>query len=412
MYGYKYLADGYSRVAVRRIRSGQGAGDEAATERVGRSGDAGDDRRLQLGRRRYVAVGDDGRDIDGGDQRGRHHRAGDDRHGATTAAPASSVPATTATAPATTDTTLVVADESTPMSTTELVEALASDVFTGRNEQTDGWFAAQQLLIGQLRQFAEPARAGQPGDDGYLQPIADGDNVVAIIPGTDLAAEWLVIGAHYDHLGVAGCPTADPTDSICNGATDNATGVAVAMAAARAVAEAGPRRSVLIGLWDREEDGLLGSAAYVAEPLVPLEGTVAYLNFDIQGANLLPALANTTVMVGAETGGPALREAAHGPRRLRPSTRSPSACCSVRGAATTPTSSRPASRRCSSPMPTRPATTPPLTTSASSTSPSSISRSPPRRRSPSTSPPPTSRPCSTRRHQPPRTRTRRGCSPW
>jgi Zn-dependent M28 family amino/carboxypeptidase len=66
---------------------------------------------------------------------------------------------------------------------------------------------------------------------------------------------------------------------------------------------------VLVGLWDREEDGLLGSADFLADPAVPLDGIVAYLNFDIQGSNLLPALRETTVMVGAETGGPALVDA-------------------------------------------------------------------------------------------------------
>jgi len=62
-------------------------------------------------------------------------------------------------------------------------------------------------------------------------------------------------------------------------------------------------------LWDAEEDGLLGSAAYVADPVVPLAQTVAYLNFDIQGATLLPSLANVTIAIGAETGGDALTQA-------------------------------------------------------------------------------------------------------
>jgi hypothetical protein len=67
---------------------------------------------------------------------------------------------------------------------------------------------------------------------------------------------------------------------------------------------------VVIALWDAEEDGLLGSAAYVANPLVPLTQTVAYVNFDIQATNISPALRNLTVLVGAETGGPNLVAAA------------------------------------------------------------------------------------------------------
>ena len=57
-------------------------------------------------------------------------------------------------------------------------------------------------------------------------------------------------------------------------------------------------------VWDREEDGLLGSAYYVNHPIVPLAKTVGYVNFDIQGANLLPSLRNVSFAVGAETGGP------------------------------------------------------------------------------------------------------------
>ena len=63
-----------------------------------------------------------------------------------------------------------------------------------------------------------------------------------------------------------------------------------------------PRRSVILAFWDAEEDGLLGSAHYVANPLVPLVSTVTYINYDIQGANLLPSLKNFSFSVGAETG--------------------------------------------------------------------------------------------------------------
>ncbi len=63
-------------------------------------------------------------------------------------------------------------------------------------------------------------------------------------------------------------------------------------------------------LWDGEEDDFDGSRYYVANPVVPLEKTIAYVNFDIQGTNLLPSLKNSTILVGAETGGPNLVDAA------------------------------------------------------------------------------------------------------
>ena len=80
-------------------------------------------------------------------------------------------------------------------------------------------------------------------------------NVIAEIPGTDLKDEVVMVGAHYDswHAGT--------------GATDNAAGSAVAMEAVRIIKASGlkPRRTIRIGLWSGEEQGLLGSKAYVAE---------------------------------------------------------------------------------------------------------------------------------------------------
>lgn len=82
-----------------------------------------------------------------------------------------------------------------------------------------------------------------------------GYNVIAEIPGTDLKDEIVMVGAHYDswHAGT--------------GATDNASGSAVAMEALRIIQASGlkPRRTIRIGLWSGEEQGLLGSRAYVAQ---------------------------------------------------------------------------------------------------------------------------------------------------
>ena len=200
-----------------------------------------------------------------------------------------------------------VEEAAEPRDARGIVERLASDELAGRDNFSDGSIAAQEFLYGQLSEFAEPAFDGE-GIDGYLQEFPDGTNIVAVIPGTDLADEYVVIGAHYDHLG-SDCPTGNPADHICNGATDNASGVAAAIAAARNQTAAGPpRRTVVVALWDSEEDGLLGSQYYATDPVVPMEQTVAYVNFDIQGSDLLPSIANSTIAVGAETGGPTLVE--------------------------------------------------------------------------------------------------------
>jgi hypothetical protein len=100
-----------------------------------------------------------------------------------------------------------------------------------------------------------------------------------------------------------------PEDDICNGATDNAAGTAAVLSIARALdaLPTAPRRSIVIALWDAEEDGLAGSLYYVEHPLVPLAQTVAYVNLDLIGANLLPSVSDFSFAVGAETGGDVLR---------------------------------------------------------------------------------------------------------
>jgi Zn-dependent M28 family amino/carboxypeptidase len=105
--------------------------------------------------------------------------------------------------------------------------------------------------------------------------------VVGIVPGTDpkLKEQAVVYSAHWDHLGIdQNIP--EGRDRIFNGAVDNATGSAALLAmAAEAVRK--PARRTQVFLWPAaEEQGLLGSAAYVANPVVPLARTAADLNLD------------------------------------------------------------------------------------------------------------------------------------
>mgnify|MGYP002397421872 CR=1 FL=1 len=114
-------------------------------------------------------------------------------------------------------------------------------------------------------------------------------NVVGLIEGTDerLREEYVVLSAHYDHVGVgkeAGAPYT-PQDSIFNGARDNGMGTVALMAAAKSLAEAPPRRSVIILACTGEEMGLLGSAWFMEHPVVPLEQMVFNLNNDGAGYN-------------------------------------------------------------------------------------------------------------------------------
>ncbi|HEY3723900.1 MAG TPA: M28 family peptidase [Acidimicrobiia bacterium] len=184
---------------------------------------------------------------------------------------------------------------------------ISSDTFQGRDNATAGSILAQRYLIDRLATMAVGINPSKTGDASFQQPFDGGTNLLAEIPGTDKAGEYVMIGAHYDHLGT-NCRTADPNDHICNGATDNGAGVGAVLQIAKMIKDHGaPRRTVVLALWDREEDGLLGSKYYTEHPIVPLAQTVAYINFDIQGANLLPSLQNASFAVGAETGGPQLQ---------------------------------------------------------------------------------------------------------
>jgi hypothetical protein len=144
----------------------------------------------------------------------------------------------------------------------------------------------------EARAAAEVRRAALDGETATLSaPVvartATARNVVALLPGTDeeRAGEVVVVGAHYDHLGRGGAGSLAPDSrEIHNGADDNASGTAALIEVARRLAGAPrPQRPVLFVAFSGEERGLLGSAHFVAEPTVPLDGAVAMLNMDMVG---------------------------------------------------------------------------------------------------------------------------------
>jgi hypothetical protein len=112
----------------------------------------------------------------------------------------------------------------------------------------------------------------------------DSQNVVAVVEGSDpaLKAEYVALGAHYDHLGT-GTPVNG--DSIRNGADDDGTGTVALLAIADALVKAPrhPKRSVLFVWHMGEEEGLWGSQYFATYPTVPIEKIVAQLNIDMIG---------------------------------------------------------------------------------------------------------------------------------
>lgn len=175
------------------------------------------------------------------------------------------------------------------------LSVLAGDDMEGRDNLTAGGAKAREWLKGQMTEIGL-----QPmGTDGFEQAFERGINLVGRIAGNDpvLADEYVLVSGHYDHLGVVGAPhsqcrksTLAPGDMICNGAADNGAGTIATLAIANALAHSqlGTRRSILIVLWDAEEDGLLGSHYFAdADPRVPLEKIAAMYTVDNVGAYII-----------------------------------------------------------------------------------------------------------------------------
>lgn len=142
-------------------------------------------------------------------------------------------------------------------------------------------------------------------------------NVIGVIEGEGPHAdETIVVGGHYDHLGMGGYGSRTPERSeVHNGADDNATGTAAILELARrfAASDTKPGRRIVFIAFSAEERGLIGSAHYVENPTVPLEKIVAMVNFDmigwlrddaltIYGAATSPSFSAAIEAAGADSG--------------------------------------------------------------------------------------------------------------
>jgi hypothetical protein len=177
------------------------------------------------------------------------------------------------------------------------VQYLASDALEGRGTGTAGNDSAAAYIAAHFRSLSL-----EPLGGAYLQPFVaraatnphsrqvdslPTQNVVALLRGTDpaLRNQYVVLGAHFDHLGRSPTSSLDPqaADAIRNGADDNASGTAAVMELARILSRNPPKRSVIFIAFSGEELGLLGSSWFVNNPPMPLDSIVAMLNFDMVG---------------------------------------------------------------------------------------------------------------------------------
>ena len=117
----------------------------------------------------------------------------------------------------------------------------------------------------------------------FVEQATLGGNVVGVIEGTDpvLKNEHVLIDAHYDHLGI-GLPAAGTTDSIYNGADDDASGTTAVIEIARAIKTGEPpKRTLIFAATTGEEVGLVGTNFYIAHPVRPLAQMAANLEIEM-----------------------------------------------------------------------------------------------------------------------------------
>ena len=194
----------------------------------------------------------------------------------------------------------------------QLVAATAND--GADQSQAIGWMQkpqAQKLFAASGQDFAAlSAAAARPGFKAVsLNAKASvsftntlerkrSKNVVGVLPGKTRPDEVVLYTAHWDHLGR--CKPDATGDDICNGALDNASGVAGLIALAEAHAKAGPaERSIAFVAVTAEESGLLGSAYYAAHPVFPLARTVGGINMD--GLNIVGPTRNVVEVGGGKS---------------------------------------------------------------------------------------------------------------
>jgi hypothetical protein len=167
-----------------------------------------------------------------------------------------------------------------------IMEFLASDALKGRDTGTEGIEEAASFLETRLESYGvQPLFSSYRDTLGNINDVAF--NVVGILPGSDpsLAGETLLIGAHYDHIGIVPLKNGD---GIANGANDNASGSATVLELARYFGQAErPKRSLVFAFFSAEERGLLGSK-HLAEKLAAEGISISgMLNFEMTGVPMM-----------------------------------------------------------------------------------------------------------------------------
>jgi hypothetical protein len=167
--------------------------------------------------------------------------------------------------------------EENVLPTIYISEITAAKIFAGKNSLEK--LNKKLLKKKSIPTFSETILVGAGIKGGIKKGQAE--NVLAIVEGSDLINEIVILTAHYDHIGVDG-------EEVFNGADDDGSGTVAVMELAQAFKMAknagkGPRRTMVFMTVSGEEKGLLGSEYYTSNPVFPLENTVTNLNIDMIG---------------------------------------------------------------------------------------------------------------------------------
>lgn len=154
------------------------------------------------------------------------------------------------------------------------VEILSADDMQGRRIGSEGGIKAREYV---LKRFKEsrltPVTQAVPYTGADKKEV-QGANVYGIVKGKTHPEKYIVVSAHYDHVGVI-------NNEIYNGADDNASGVAALFAMAKFFTKHKPQHSLIFVAFDGEETGVAGSRKFVAEPPVKIESIVLNVNMDM-----------------------------------------------------------------------------------------------------------------------------------
>jgi Zn-dependent M28 family amino/carboxypeptidase len=187
----------------------------------------------------------------------------------------------------TTEQTLEQVEVNTPLfdaeALLERVKFLALDSLEGRRTGEKGGLIAREYVVSQFKKYGIAPLLSE-----YTQPFSfegrrdkktyEGANVLGLIKGTEQPEKYIVISAHYDHVGVN-------DGEVYNGADDDASGTSAIIAVAEYLKNNPPKHSVVFAAFDAEELGLRGAAHFLEANTIPKEQIAIDINLDMVGRN-------------------------------------------------------------------------------------------------------------------------------